>query len=404
MRSERTAPFLPGILAAILLVAAGCGRAPEPGAVAAVASTHTVLPLRHARTFTVEEGAGYRVVTLRASIVSWGAAAGGQEQTARLILVPREATLPALPPDLAGAPIIRTPVRRVAVNYTSHEAMLNVLGVADRLVAVGGTFSYDDAIHARVKSGELAQVGYGWHSPPVMDALVAARPEVFLMALGDISHAESIPRLQALGIPVVPMFVEAEPTCLGRTEYVRLVGLLTGREAEAEHFVAEVDSEYARLKALAATQPRQRLLWAWPGAGDKWAVTVRNADAHQIHDAHAELLLGESDDLRRDNFSWLSTEALLRQGTEADVWVSGDPHSKAYPDERVLRRFKAWREGRVFAVTGRQKRERDAYEIYEIGILRPDYLLGDIIKALHPELRPEPFRYLEPVRTVASSP
>jgi iron complex transport system substrate-binding protein len=402
MHSEITRWLLGWTLAASLLVAAGCSRASEPEKSAAVA--RTVMPLRHARTFTVEEGAGYRVVTLRASIVSWGAAAGGQEQTARLVLVTREAPLPALSADLASAPVIRTPVQRIAVNYTSHEAMLNVLGVADRLVAVGGTFSYDDAIYARVKAGTLAQVGYGWHSPPQLDALVAARPEVFLMALGDISHADSIPRLQSLGIPVVPMFVEAEPTCLGRVEYVRLVGLLTGREVEAARFIAEVESEYGRLKTLAASLPRQRLLWAWPGAGDKWAVTVRNADAHQIRDANAELLLGEPDDPRRDNFSWLSTEALLQQATEADVWVSGDPHSKSYPDERVLRRFKAWRDGRVFAVTGRQKKERDAYEIYEIGILRPDYLLGDVIKALHPAARPEPFRYLQPVLSGASTP
>ncbi len=383
-------------LAATLLVAAGCSRAPEP--TAAEVASRTPRPLRHARTFTVKEGVGYRVVTLRASVVSWGAAAGGPEQTARLVLVPRDAPAPKLPADLAGASVIRTPVQRIAVNYTSHEAMLGVLGVAERLVAVGGTFSYDDAIQARVKSGELAQVGYGWHSPPVLDALLAARPDVFLMALGDISHADSIPRLQSLGIPVVPMFVDAEPTCLGRVEYVRLIGLLTGREAEAARFVAEVESEYERLKSMAAALPRQRLLWAWPGAGDKWAVTVRNADAHLLRDANVELLLGESDDARRDSFSWLSTEALLRQATEADVWVSGDPHSKSYPDERVLQRFKAWREGRVFAVTGRQKRERDAYEIYELGVLRPDYLLGDVIKALHPAARPEPFRYLQPVQ------
>jgi len=352
------------------------------------------VPLKYAKTFKVWRRDGYHIVDIRGTIVGWGEAAKGEEQRARLVLVPRTLSPPKLSGDLAGATLIRTPLERIAVNYNGHEAMLHALGLAHLLVAVGGTFSYDDGVYNRVRSGELMQVGYGWHSPPMMEAVIGSRPDAFIMALADITHADAIPRIQALGVPVIPTFVDAEPHYLGRTEYVRLIGLLTAHEREAEAFVAGVEAETERLKAAATALPQKSMLWAWNMSGDKWAVTNRNADAQLIRDANLELVMSRSDDPQRDVFDWVSTEALLREGTQADCWVMRDTISRPFENVAVLEQFKAWREDCVFAANGQSKPERNAYEIYEDGVIRPDFLLGDLIKAAYPQVRPEPFRYL----------
>ncbi len=384
--------FFVGLLVTVFAFHSGCR--PQGSSTPAELPAGKVLPMRHARTLTVVEHNGFHVVDLKAAISGWGKAASGPEQRARLVLVPEGQLAPELTGELLGATLIRTPVQRIAVNYVPFEAMLSALGVADRLVAVVGTFSYDDAVYQRVRSGELRQVGYGWHSPPQLDALVRAQPGAFLMALGDIAHADSLPRIAALNIPVVPMFMDAETTYLGRVEYLRLVGLLVGKLTEADAYLAQVEAEVARLKVVASVQPRQRLLWAWFNGGDKWAVTVRNADAQLLRDANVELVMGEADDPRQDVFSWVSTEQLLRKAADVDVWIFRDSHSTPFSDFGLLRHFKAWREGRTYAADQQKKAERNAYEFYEIGAIRPDYLLGDIIKAVHPQIRPEPFRYL----------
>ncbi|WP_235976499.1 substrate-binding domain-containing protein [Sandaracinobacteroides hominis] len=216
------------VLATALLVA-GCGGESAQPAATGVAEGREI-PMRHARTFRVVERDGYRIVDLKASVVSWGGEAVGQEQVQRLVLVPREQTPPPLTGDLAGATLIRTPVMRIASNAAPHEAIAKVLGITDRLVAVGGVKSYDDALRARVRAGEIRQIGYGWHSPPELDALVAAQPDILLMAMGDMKNVGAKPRIEALGIPVVPLFLDNEPDYMGRVDYVRLVGLLTGRE------------------------------------------------------------------------------------------------------------------------------------------------------------------------------
>ena len=398
---ERSVPALsrfgvPSRLAAFVLsvglAACGSGPSDDPGTVEG-----EVVETPFARTFSVVERGGYRIVDIEASIVSWGGSAGGPPQRARLVLVPEGLEPPPLTGDLAGASLIRTPVRRIAVNDPPHEAMLRALGVEDRIVAVGGHTSYDDRLRRMARSGEIQQIGYGWLVPPTLDALVAARPDVLIARMADLTHTQHMERVESLGIPVVPTFIDAEPHYMGRAAWVLLIGLLTGKEAEADAFVERVAAEVERLKSLARAQPRRSVLWAWyRSAGNRWAVTQRNADAALIRDANAELVLGAEDDPELDTFSDLSTERLLRDATGADCWMIRDPLSERFDDRNVLSRFKAYREGCVFWEPGKRHPAADAWELWEMGTIRPDWHLADIVKMLHPELRDGEWRYLAP--------
>jgi iron complex transport system substrate-binding protein len=385
-----------GPLLAVALLVSGCSDQPDTSRAETDVAGKAV-PIAHAKTFKVFERDGYRIVDIEASVVAFGGTAGGPPQRRRLVLVPREITPPPLTGDLAGASLVRIPVQRVAVNSQTHEAMLRALGVADRLVAVGGHNSYDDGIRARVKSGEIQQVGYGWHQPPTLDALVAAKPDIFLASIADLTHTKHLERVESLGIPVLPVFSDSEPHYLGRTDWVLLIGMLTGREKEAEAFVAEVNSEVAKWKALAAKQPQRSVLWAWyAGSRDNWSVTQRNGEAAMIRDANAKLLFSQPDNPELDSFSRLSTEQLLRDATGADCWMIRDPLSSQFTDKAVLQRFKAHRDGCVFWQPGRKNPATDGWELWEMGAIRPDWQLADIVKMVHPQLRDGKWRYLAP--------
>lgn len=386
-------------LLSILLALAACGSPPEAPSREPVAGR--AVPMAHAKTFRVVERDGYRIVDLKASVVSWGGNAVGQEQFQRLVLVPRDASPPPLTGDLAGATLIRTPVMRIASNTAFHEAMTKVLGVNDRLVAVGGIKSWDDAVRARARSGQIRQIGYGWHSPPDLDALVAARPDVLLMSMGDMKNVGAKPRIEALGIPVVPIFLDNEPDYLGRVDYVRLVGMLTGREREAAAHVAMVSRNVAALKAAAAAQPTRSVLSAWFAGSDQWNPVIRNADAKMLRDANGHNPFEGPDDPDRDSFNKVSTEDLIARGADADCWIMRDSHSAPFTDRAVLSRFKAYREGCLFAADGMTKPRADAFDLYETAVIRPDLVLGDIVRMLHPALRDQPFRYIRPDTKVA---
>lgn len=381
---------------ASLLALSACNSEPSKPPQSTDAIAGKEISMQAARTFRVIERDGYRVVDLKASVISWGGEAVGAEQFDRLVLVPQDAQPPVLSGDLAGATLIRTPVMRIASNTGFHEAITKVLGINDRLVAVGGVKSYDDDLRARVRSGQVRQIGYGWHSPPELDALIASKPDVLLMSMGDMKNVGAKPRIEALGIPVVPIFVDNEPDYMGRVDYVRLIGMLAGREAEAEAFVTMVTRNVKLLKEAAAAQPTRSVISAWYGGGDRWNPTIRNADAKLLRDANGSNPFEEADNPRKDSFNRISTEALIADGAEADCWILRDSHSNPFADISTLRRFKAYRDGCLYAADGMTKPDADAFDYYEMAVIRPDLVLGDIVRMLHPALRDEPFRYIRP--------
>ena len=361
-----------------------------------VPANSTPLIMAHAETFKVFERDGYRIVDLQAPVVSWGGEAQGADRTARVVLVPKTVEPPSLTGDLADAVIVRTPVERIAVNYGFLEAIATALGIEDRLVAVGGVKNYDDGIRERARSGELAQVGYGWHSPPSIDPLIASEPDVFLMVMGDLGHAEHYERIKDLGVPVVPIFFEAELSYMGPVDYVRLIGMMAGKEAEANAFVSMVADNVGELKSLVADRPPKRVLSSWYAGSGRWMVVVRNADGAFLEDAGGINVMSEPDDVRIDDFVRVGTEVLLDKARDIDCWIIRDTHSVAFNDTGVLQHFKAWRDGCLFAGDGRAKPEADAFDIYERGLIRPDLILGDMVRMLHPEVRDEPFVYYRP--------
>lgn len=380
---------------ALLLALAGCSSQPsQQSQSGSVAGQAVAMP--YARTFTVTERDGYRVIDLKGRIVSWGGGAEGTEQHARIVLVPEGVQAPTLEGALHGATLVHTPVRRIAVNELPYEAALTALGVDDRLVAVGGVFSYNDAIRERARAGKLGQVGYGWHSPPNLDALVAAKPDVMFMSMGELDHAQHMKRIAGLGIPVIPVFMGNEPDYMGRLDYVRLIGMLTAHEREADAYVAMVEKNVAAIKAKAATLPRKSLLWAWFDGGDRWMTTMRNAHAKLMEDAGATLPIREQDNHERDDSEKLGTETLLAKANGVECWMIRDDHSAPFKDVTTLGRFRAYRDGCTVALVGRAKPAANAYDFYENGPIRPDLLMADVLKTLHPDAWPGPYTYLEP--------
>ncbi|TFW11005.1 ABC transporter substrate-binding protein [Brevundimonas intermedia] len=362
----------------------------------AVAPSGETIPLRHARYLRLEQNEGYVVARLRAPVADQS---GGQaqEQEAVLVLAPRGAAAPTLPDSLREATVIRTPVIRIAANAASDEAFLGQLGVKDRLVAVGGRVSFDDAVRQGVIDGRIGQIGYNWHAPPNLDVLLAVRPDVFLMRLSDLAQTPVLDRARRLGLTVVPTFAEDEPTYLGRAEWIRLHGLLTGREAEADRLFAQIDMRVQALKTAVAARPAVPMLWAYPAGGDRWVATVRGAEQAYLADAGGLNLLLRPEDPRQWSSETLSTEQILPVAAKAEAWIIGDLHAAPPRSTTIERVSPAFRDGRLFANTGRSNLSANAYDWYQTVFVRPDWVLADFVKALHPELVAEPFRFLKAV-------
>jgi len=82
---------------------------------------------------------------------------------------------------------------------------------------------------------------------------------------------------------------------------------------------------------------------------------------------------------------------VLDQATEADFWIGAADFTSLGSmgnSEPRYQAFKAWRQGQVYTYTAK-KGATGGLEYFELGYVRPDLILKDLIKILHPHLLPD---------------
>lgn len=92
-------------------------------------------------------------------------------------------------------------------------------------------------IRATVESGEILYAGK--YSAPDFESLLAEHCPLAIESTMIFHSPDIREQLEALGIPVLVERSSYEPYPLGRMEWIKLYGLLTGREAEADAFFTE---------------------------------------------------------------------------------------------------------------------------------------------------------------------
>ena len=283
--------------------------------------------------------------------------------------------------------IVRTPLRRSVMFTTVHCAMLMSFGCEQSIAGVADLkYIKIPWIHEQVKAGRITDVGEGMS--PVVEKIIDQRPDALF--LSPFENSGGYGRLEEIGIPIIECAEYMEPSPLARAEWLRFYGMLFGCEARADSLFAVVDNSYNALKGLFTTVNKTVLLdkvtgsvWYVPGG--------RSTIGQMIQDAGGNYPWADDD---HSGSVSLPFEAVLEKAGEADVWLfrySSD--HEITPDELLSEhhgydQFKAFRSGEIYGCDV----ERSLF--YEESPFRPDWLLGDYIHILHPDIpNLPPLRY-----------
>ena len=297
-----------------------------------------------------------------------------------------------LTPHSSLSTIVRTPLRRSVMFTTVHCAMLMSFGCEQSIAGVADLkYIKIPWIHEQVKAGRITDVGEGMS--PVVEKIIDQRPDALF--LSPFENSGGYGRLEEIGIPIIECAEYMEPSPLARAEWLRFYGLLFGCEARADSLFAVVDSSYNALKDLFTTVNKTVLLdkvtgsvWYVPGG--------RSTIGQMIQDAGGNYPWADDD---HSGSVSLPFEAVLEKAGEADVWLfrySSD--HDITPDELLsehhgYEQFKAFRSGEIYGCDV----ERSLF--YEESPFRPDWLLGDYIHILHPDIpNLPPLRYYKKVK------
>lgn len=151
----------------------------------------------------------------------------------RYLLLDREAEIPA---DAQGLTIIRTPVERVYAASSSVPDLFLRCGALDRIrfTSTAESSWRLPELQEALQKGSLLYAGK--YNAPDYELLLEENCDLVIENTMILHKPEVREKLEALGLPVIIEYSSYEPEPLGRVEWIRLYGLLTGHQAEADAF------------------------------------------------------------------------------------------------------------------------------------------------------------------------
>ena len=259
------------------------------------------------------------------------------------------------------------PFTRFICMSTSTVACLEAIG-ADSLVR--GVSGLDFVSDALVRT-HAAEVGYD--AQPDYETILRLQPDLLLTYTVSSAEPPAIQKLRSLGIRVLVLYDHLEKHPLARAEYVRLLGALTGRRAEADSVFAAVRDRYAAL-AQPSDHP-VKVLMNIP-YGDQWYIPGSDNFLSQLTRDAGGTVLGARPG---PESSTVSVEEAFALSADADLWLHpGWCRTKA--QLRSVHPFFA--DFPVFdkPVYNNTLRQTPAggNDFWESGAVRPDLILADL--------------------------
>jgi len=284
---------------------------------------------------------------------------------------------------------VQLPISKIVVTSTTHIPHLDLLDSSEKLVGFPQTDLISSEITRKlIDSGKVTDLGSGPSANP--ELVINLQPDwMMISTLGeDLRYLDLFAQANIPAI-INGEYVEQNP--LGRAEWIKFTGILLGKYAEALSAFETIEKAYQDAEKLTATLPESAKpkvlsgvmyqdIWYAPGA-DSWGARIlENAGGNYIFA-----------DQSGEGSLQLSYEFVLDNGLEADFWIGSADFAdlKAMGNsEPRYQAFTPWKNGQVYTYTAK-KGATGGLEYFELGYVRPDLILKDLIKILHPELLPE---------------
>jgi iron complex transport system substrate-binding protein len=287
---------------------------------------------------------------------------------------------------LEGYTDIVVPVKRLAASSTTHAGFLSAIGAGDQLMGCNNPERlYDTLLFNRFLKGDLVRMGRDLEYN--LEYLIASKPDLVLQT-GIDGQFNPDARLTGMGIPVMYVLEWMESTPLGRAEWIKVFGLVTGEVRVADSLFNLIEKNYLFSAKLGRESPDKiKVLTGNVFKGTWYMPGGKNYMARFFEDAGMDYLYENTD---QSASLALSFESVVYQLAEAPVWinVNVDSLSQLLAAEPRYSVFRAMKDCRVFSVFNRVN-AHGGNDFWESAVVRPDKVLADLLAIAHPELIPD---------------
>ncbi|SHN13132.1 iron complex transport system substrate-binding protein [Cyclobacterium lianum] len=274
--------------------------------------------------------------------------------------------------------------RKIILTATTQIPHLTYLKAEEALIAFPNPdLISSPAVRKRIAENKIEDLGPGPSAD--IEKIIAADPD-WVMISGFGEAGQLLERLKAADIPVIVNGEYLEKHPLGRSEWIKLTGVLLGKTDLADSIFAQIEKNYRAAASITRHIPEKERptvlsgslykdIWYAP-AKESWAAGI-------IQDAGGAYIFR---DLDGSGSLSLNYEFVLENGRRAQYWIGASDFKnlgQMVAENARYENFDAFQQKKVYTYT-RKRGATGGLLYFEEGYLRPDWVLLDMIKILHP--------------------
>ena len=332
--------------------------------------------IKYAKGFSIKNHANYKEINITSA---WP----NSDETFKYILIKESQEIPEHDDNTL---IIKIPIKKVVVMSTTNIPALEYLNEENSLVGFPNT-DYISSAKTRqlIDSGKIKDLNNDLDIN--MELLLDINPEL-VIGFSVNGNNKSLNKIEKFGIPVVLDGAWTEQTPLGRAEWIKFIAAFFDKDEEANILFNKIEADYLKAKVLATKTKTRPTVLSGTLFKDVWNIPGGNSFVAQyLKDANTDYIW-------KDNTSTgslqLNFENVLEKAQKADLWIGTGAFKNK--DEMLSMHkgysyFDAFKNNKIHTFT-KNKGPKGGLLYFELGPLRPDLILKDVIKIAHPEVLP----------------
>lgn len=273
---------------------------------------------------------------------------------------------------------IKTEKNKIISLSATVNGMISNINAQKFLAGVGNrNYIYDSIILNRIINNEILEFGDEMNIST--EKIISSSANIILYSgFGNEFPNES--KLNKLNINIIPIYDWREQHPLGKAEWIKLIGVLMGKEKEANTYFDYAVREYEKI--LSATDTLSNLpsvlsgslygdIWYAPGGNGYFSTLLKDAGANYIYSATKGTASQE-----------YSMEKILKDNLSTDYWINSGLSTKAAinngnPKAKYLKAYKS----STYCYSG------NLNKFWEQSASAPHIVLRDLVQILHPEIK-----------------
>lgn len=266
--------------------------------------------------------------------------------------------------------------RMIALSST-HIGMLDKLAKTDCVVGVSSmNYISNESVKQRFQEGKVIELGEESSIP--LEQIVASKADVILYSgfSKDFPHRT---QLEQLGILCIPNYDWREIHPLGKAEWIKVFGILLGKESEANAYFDRIEQEYLTLVKKAEKLEKSECLMSGNIIGDVWYTPAGESyNAHLFRDARISYPYAETEGTGSTS---LTLERVLKDNVNCAFWIN--PGATSLDELESMNPkagfFSSFKEKKVYCYSAKGN------AFWERSAAEPHHVLSDLIQITHPD-------------------